>query len=66
MRWLIFGLTALALVHWEAYGQINSPGARTLFARSWMYRSGVEVTVTGFLHPSHGDKSPGLTVEKFE
>ncbi|MBI4482954.1 MAG: hypothetical protein HY652_08705 [Acidobacteria bacterium] len=27
---------------------------------------GAEVTVTGVLHPFHGDKPPGLTVEKFE
>ncbi len=27
---------------------------------------GAGVIVTGFLHPSHGDKPPGLSVEKFE
>ncbi len=29
----------LALLAGEAYGQINSPGARTLFARNFLYRS---------------------------
>lgn len=27
---------------------------------------GSEITVTGLLHPFHGDKPPGLMVEKFE
>ena len=27
---------------------------------------GARVTITGVLHPSHGDKPPGLTVEKIE
>ena len=27
---------------------------------------GARVTVTGSLHPTHGDKPPGLTVEKIE
>lgn len=39
VRLLILSLTVLALVHPEGYGQINSPGARTLFSRRWMYRS---------------------------
>ncbi|MBI4482953.1 MAG: transporter [Acidobacteria bacterium] len=38
-RLLIFLLAMAAWPHPAGYGQINSPGARTLFARRWMYRS---------------------------
>lgn len=39
LRPLCFFLVVMSLAQGHAYGQINSPGARTLFARRFMYRS---------------------------
>ena len=44
VRLLFLSSALLAAIHADGYGQINSPGARTLFARNFLYRSDWRVT----------------------
>lgn len=43
-RWFLGSLALCALIQGNAYAQINSPGARTLFARNFLYRSDWRLT----------------------